>query len=270
MHRPSRAAGGVERRSRLSRTVGATRRAPLLATLAVATALSFGPAHAQGNACAGLDAPVSTDVQAFAGAVIESMHAENRADLVRPYVQLQGWPTLTWGDWKFQHPPTWVVRDFSDMHGWVSDPRDASHLLFVIQTQTPGNPTVEVMLNDVLRNTIGPHTPCDRVTFVASDTTRRWFELGSVADVGMVYLWVFRWVDHRFGPMIASLKLDVQARGVYTAYGYVLTSTPEAELAATVRDAFAPMAATFQGSLGGFDRDDKPKKKKDGEEEDED
>jgi hypothetical protein len=38
-------------------------------------------------------------------------------------------------------------------------------------------------------------------------------------------------------------------------------------LAATVRDAFGPMAATFRGSLGGTGRDDEPRKRGDGDDE---
>lgn len=238
-----------------------------LAALALAVALAAGTAHAQVGACAGLDAPFSAEVHEFARAVIDGMHAENRADHVREYVHLQGWPTATRGNWEFQYPPSWTLRDSGVLHGWVSDARDASHLLFVIQETTQGNPTVEELFYGLLNTTIGPRTPCDRVTFVASDATRRWFLAGMQDDVGMVYAWVFRWVDARFGPMIASLKLDLQARGMYTAYGYVLTSAPEAELGAAVREAFGPMAATFRGSLGGTTRDDD---KGDDEDDDED
>jgi hypothetical protein len=227
-----------------------------LAAVALAVALAAGTVHAQVGACASLDAPFSSDVHEFARAVIEGMHAENRADHVREYVHLQGWPTATRGNWEFQYPPSWTLRDSGMLHGWVSDARDASHLLFVIQDTTQGNPTVEELFYALLNATIGPHTPCDRVTFVASDATRRWFLAGAQDDVGMVYAWVFRWVDTRFGPMIASLKVDLQARGVYTSYGYVLTSAPEAELGAAVRDAFGPMAATFRGSLGSPSRED--------------
>jgi hypothetical protein len=237
-----------------------------IAALVLVIGLAFGTAHAQVGSCASLDAPFSSEVHEFARAVIEGMHAENRADHVREFVHLQGWPTATWDNWAFQYPPSWTLRDISMLHCWVSDARDASHLLFVIQTTTPGIPTIDELFYLVVNATIGPHTPCDRVTFVASDATRRWF-LPAQDDVGMVYAWVFRWIDARFGPMIASLKLDVQARGVYTAYGYVLTSAPEAELGVAVREAFGPMAATFRGALGGTDRDDKPKKKGDGEDE---
>jgi hypothetical protein len=243
-----------------------------LATLALALALAAGAgtARAQASACASLDAPFSAEVHEFARVVIEGMHAENRPDLVREYVHLQGWPTATRGNWAFQYPPTWTLRDSGMLHGWVSDARDASHMLFVIQETTQGNPTVDELFYALVNATIGPRTPCDRVTFVASDTTRRWYLAGAQDDVGMVYAWVFRWVDARYGPMIASLKLDLQARGVYTAYGYVLTSAPEAELGTAVREAFGPMAATFDGDVGGTDRDDKPKKKGDGDDDDED
>ena len=235
----------------------------LLCTLA--TVLAIGAASAQGSACGALDAPFSNDVQQFARGVIEAMHAENQRGHVREFVHVPGWPTLTRGAWEFQYPPAWAVRDSGVMHGWVSDSRDASHLLFVLQDTTQGNPTVEALFTDLLNATIGPHTPCDRVTFVAGDATRRWYQADRLDDVGMVYAWVFRWIDGRFGPMIASLKLDLQARGMYTAYGYVLTSAPEAELGIVVRDAFGPMAATFRGALGGTERDDAPRKRRDGE-----
>ena len=239
-----------------------------LAALALVAGLAIGPVQAQGGACASLDGPFAAEVHAFARTVIEGMHAENRADHVRDYVRVPGWPTATRGTWEFQYPPTWTLRDSGILHGWVSDARDASHLLFVIQETTQGSPSIDELFYALLNATIGPHTPCDHVTFVASDATRRWFLAGAQDDVGMVYAWVFRWVDARFGPMIASLKLDVQARGIYTAYGYVLTSTPEAELGATVREAFGPMAATFRGSLGGTTRDDEPKKRNGEDEED--
>jgi len=241
-----------------------------LTALVLVVGLAFGTVHAQVGSCASLDAPFSSEVHEFARAVIEGMHAENRPDQVREYVHLQGWPTATRGNWEFQYPPSWTLRDSGMLHGWVSDAREASHLLFVIQDTAQGNPTIEDLLYGVLNATIGPHTPCDRVTFAASDATQRWYLAGAQGDVGMVHAYVFRWIDARFGPMIASLKLDVQSRGVYTAYGYVLTSAPEAELGATVREAFGPMAATFRGSLGGSDRDDKPKKKGDGEDEEDD
>lgn len=239
-----------------------------LALLALVVGLAAGTVHAQGGTCASLDAPFSSEVHEFARTVIEGMHAENRADHVREHVQVPGWPTATRGNWQFQYPPSWTLRDSGILHGWVSDARDASHLLFVIQDTTQGNPSVDELFYALLNDTIGPNTPCDRVTFVASDSTRRWFLAGTRDDVGMVYAWVFRWIDARFGPMIASLKLDLQARGIYTSYGYVLTSSPEAELGATVREAFGPMAATFRGSLGGTDRDDEPKKNGKGDDED--
>ena len=269
MRRPSRPAGSAAGRAPALRGPEVRRRSPPLAALALVAALAIGAVHAQGGACASLDAPFSAEVHEFARAVIEGMHAENRPDHVREYVRLQGWPTATRGGWEFQYPPTWTLRDSGILHGWVSDTRDASHLLFVIQDTTQGNPTVEGLFYGVLNATIGPHTPCDRVTFAASDATRRWYLPAGQDDAGMVYAWVFRWIDARFGPVIASLKLDVQARGVYTAYGYVLTSAPEAELGTAVREAFGPMAATFRGSLGGTDRDDKPKKRGDGKDEDE-
>ena len=67
--------------------------------------------------------------------------------------------------------------------------------------------------------------------------------------------------------MIASFELDLQARGVYTAYGYVLTSAPEAELSAAVREAFEPMTATYRSSIGGTDRDDEGEDDEDDEDE---
>jgi hypothetical protein len=243
--------------------------------LPLAVALAVGGSHAQSATCASLEAPFTQDAHDFARGVIAAMYAENQPGLVRDFVHLQGWPTATWGKWEFQYPPTWALRDIGMLHAWVSDARDASHLLFVIQTTTPGNPTIDELLYGLLTTTIGPYTPCDRVSFVASDATRRWYLPAGQDDVGMVYTWVFRWIDARFGAMIASLKLDVQARGVYTAYGYVFNSASEAELADVVLNAFAPMVATYRSSIGGSDRDDKPKKKgdgdgEDGEEEDED
>ncbi len=236
--------------------------------LALSVALTVG--YAQSDPCAALEAPFDDAVRSFAAAVIEGMHAENRPNAVRAYVHLPGWPTATRGTWSFQYPPTWTLRDSGMMHGWVSDARDASHLLFVIQTTTPGNPTVEELFAGLLGATIGPHAACDRVAFVASDVAQRWYLAGRTDDVGRVHAWVFRWIDARHGPMMASLKLDLQASGLVTAYGYVLTSTPEAELAEAVRGAFGPMAATFQGSLGGTERDDAPKKRGDGEEDEDD
>ena len=245
-------------------------RTPCVAVALVGLVLTLGVAHAQNAACASLDAPFGADVQGFARDVFEAMHAENRSDLVRAYVDLPGWPTVARGNWSFQHPPTWTLRDSGLLHGWVSDARDASHMLFVIQDTTQGNPSVEDLFYALLNSTIGSRTPCDRVAFVASDATRRWFLTAAQDDVGMIYAWVFRWIDARFGPMVASLKLDLQARGVYTAYGYVFTSAPEAELSAVVREAFGPMAATFRGSLGGTDRDDTPPKREDDKEDEED
>ena len=257
-------------RPRMAAALGWWYRTPSIAGALFALALVLGAAHAQNAACASLDAPFSGDVQGFARGVFEAMHAENRPDQVREFVYLQDWPTVTRGNWSFQYPPSWTLRDSGILHGWVSDARDASHMLFVIQDTTQGNPSIEELFYGLLNSTLGSRTPCDRVAFVASDATRRWFLAGAQDDVGMVYAWVFRWIDGRFGPMIASLKLDLQARGVYTAYGYVFTSAPEGELSATVREAFGPMAATFRGSLGGTDRDDAPPKREDDEDDEDD
>lgn len=238
--------------------------------MCLALLVGLGMAHAQASVCADLDAPFPDHVRVFARGVVDLMHEENRAGHVRAYVHLHGWPTATRGAWEFQYPPNWTLRDTGMLHAWVSDARDVNHVLFVIQETAQGNPTVEALFYGLLNATIGPHTPCDRVAFVASDATRSWFMGERPDDVGMVYAWVFRWIDAQDGPMIASLKLDIQARGMYTAYGYVLTSAPEAELATVVRDAFAPIAATFREALGGTEREGEPKKKRNGDDEGDD
>ena len=73
---------------------------------------------------------------------------------------------------------------------------------------------------------------------------------------------ICRYVDEtRDGPSVIPGDAKARAKmaeaiSLYTAYGYVLTSAPEAELGATVREAFGPMAATFRGSLGSPSRED--------------
>jgi hypothetical protein len=223
----------------------------LTLTLAFAT-----PAFAQADACAGLADPIPAYVERFAQDTFAVLQASMAPNAVRPTVPVTGWPYAQGASWHFQYPPAWQLRDVGATYAWVSDARDASHMLFVQVDQVTGNPTPEQLFYGVLGDTIGPRTACREVRVLATDTARLFTAVGGYDDSGVTYAWVFRWIDARFGKMTGSLQLTVHARGVYTAYGWGFTTAPEAELEATARDAFGPMTFSFYAAPpGGTDRD---------------
>lgn len=235
--------------------VARSRRVVAAAAFACVLAAGAFAARAQ-SACAGLDAPFPAYVLRFASDSFAMMRAGLSAQAVRPTVPVAGWPYAVGGAWQFQYPPAWTLRDIGPFHAWVSDARDASHMLFVQVEQVGGNPSAEELFYAVLSDTVGPRASCQQVNVAASDLARLEAVAAPGSDVGTSYAWVFRWLDRGYGAMVGSLQVTVLARGVYTSYGWNLVTAPEAELEATARDVFGPMTLSFYAAPpGGTERD---------------
>ena len=222
----------------------------------LAVALALG--GAEPGMARGVDDPLDP---ALATQIQRLMEEWRQAPLVKAQRDIPGWPLYAGGDWSFQYPPGWGLRDANPQFLWVSDPSGAANFIFAQVAQVPGMPSAEELRDLVFYRLVGQ----DPVRLVTME--RKGLPGISVPgdDTGVSTVFIVRWQAPSGELRLGSIQITILARGpLSTSYQCAVQSCPEDLWIGAWRDIFAPMFLSARFTIPNYNSEVHPDSDGDG------
>ncbi len=204
------------------------------------------------GAARGVDDPLDP---ALATQIQRLMEAWRQAPLLKAQQDIPGWPLYAGGDWSFQYPPGWGIRDANPHFLWVSDPSGAANFIFAQVAQVPGMPSAEELRDLVFYRLVGQ----DPVRLVTMERKGLPGISSMGDDSGVSTVFIVRWQAPSGELMLGSIQITILARGpLATSYQGIVQSSPENLWIGAWRDIFGPMFLSARFTIPNYNSEVHP------------